>query len=152
MDGTRWESGRIGAEGTSGLAGAKAGRIAEHTALGENNWLFIGHPQAGWRSAVIYSMIVSCRRHGIDPWEYVRDVLNRLPGMKQSQLPIPQLRYAALLGTERLASKLNRFWRLLCHSAHVPHRTVTGEPRVVRAAGNRIGVPTGPTGRLASGS
>ena len=57
------------------------------SAIGKKNWLFIGHPEAGWRSAVIYSVIASCRRRGIDPWEYVRDVLKRLPGMKQSQVP-----------------------------------------------------------------
>lgn len=57
------------------------------SAVGKKNWLFIGHPEAGWRSAVIYSVIVSCRRRGIDPWEYVRDVLQRLPAMKQSDLP-----------------------------------------------------------------
>lgn len=57
------------------------------SAVGKKNWLFIGHPEAGWRSAVIYSVIVSCRRRGIDPWEYVRDVFKRLPAMMQSQLP-----------------------------------------------------------------
>ena len=56
------------------------------SAVGKKNWLFIGHPEAGWRSATIYSVIVSCRRRGIDPWEYLRDVLTRLPGMKQSEL------------------------------------------------------------------
>lgn len=56
------------------------------SAVGKKNWLFIGHPQAGWRSAVIYSIIVSCRRHGIEPWDYLRDVLQRLPSMKQSEL------------------------------------------------------------------
>jgi hypothetical protein len=56
------------------------------SAVGKKNWLFIGHPEAGWRSAVIYSVIVSCRRRGIDPWEYLRDVLQRLPGMKQSEI------------------------------------------------------------------
>jgi transposase len=29
------------------------------SAVGKKNYLFIGHPQAGWRSAVIYSVIVS---------------------------------------------------------------------------------------------
>ena len=57
------------------------------SAVGKKNWLFVGHPEAGWRSAVIYSIIVSCRRRGIDPWEYVRDVLKRLPAMKQSEVP-----------------------------------------------------------------
>lgn len=57
------------------------------SAIGKKNWLFIGHPEAGWRSAVIYSIIVSCRRRRIDPWEYLRDVLQRLPGMRQSEIP-----------------------------------------------------------------
>jgi transposase len=57
------------------------------SAVGKKNWLFFGHPEAGWRSAVIYSLIVSCRRRGIDPWEYLRDVLTRLPAMKQSEVP-----------------------------------------------------------------
>ncbi len=56
------------------------------SAVGKKNWLFIGHPEAGWRSATIYSVIVSCRRRGIDPWAYLRDVMTRLPGMKQSEL------------------------------------------------------------------
>lgn len=56
------------------------------SAVGKKNWLFIGHPDAGWRSAVIYSVIVSCRRRGIDPWQYLSDVLQRLPAMKQSEL------------------------------------------------------------------
>lgn len=56
------------------------------TALGKKNFLFIGHPEAGWRSAVIYSVPGSCRRLGIDPHEYLRDVLRRLPDMKISQI------------------------------------------------------------------
>jgi hypothetical protein len=43
--------------------------------------LFIGHPDAGDRSAIIYSIIVSCQRRGIDPLAYMRDVLSRLPSM-----------------------------------------------------------------------
>jgi transposase len=56
------------------------------SAVGKKNWLFIGHPEAGWRSAVIYSVIVSCRRRGIDPWTYLRDVLGRLPAMTHQQV------------------------------------------------------------------
>jgi transposase len=51
------------------------------TKLGAKNWLFIGHPDAGQRSAIIYSLIQSCRRHGKDPLAYLRDVLTRLPTM-----------------------------------------------------------------------
>jgi len=56
------------------------------TAVGRKRWLFIGHPAAGWRSAVIYSILVSCRRRGIDPEDYLTDVLRRLPEHKINQI------------------------------------------------------------------
>lgn len=49
------------------------------TAVGKKNWLFFGHAEAGERSAIIYTIIESCRRWGIDPYAYLRDVLTRLP-------------------------------------------------------------------------
>jgi transposase len=56
------------------------------SAVGKRRWLFIGHPEAGWRSAVIYTLIQSCRRYGINPQEYLTDVLHRLPSMTSSQV------------------------------------------------------------------
>ena len=49
--------------------------------LGQKNWLFVGHPQAGDSAAVIYSLIASAQRRGLDPHAYLRDVLIRLPAM-----------------------------------------------------------------------
>jgi transposase len=49
------------------------------TALGKKNWMFIGRAHTGERSAIIYSLIESCRRRGIDPHEYLTDVLTRIP-------------------------------------------------------------------------
>jgi len=49
------------------------------TAVGKKNYLFIGSPRAGHMSAIFYSIIESCRRHDINPAEYIRDVLERLP-------------------------------------------------------------------------
>jgi transposase len=54
--------------------------------VGRKRWLFIGHPDAGWRSAVISTIIQSCRRRGINPQEYVTDVLGRLPWMKNHEV------------------------------------------------------------------
>lgn len=54
------------------------------SAIGKKNWLFIGHPDAGQRSAIIYSLVVSCQRRGIEPLTYLRDVLGRLPRMTTS--------------------------------------------------------------------
>jgi transposase len=55
-------------------------------AVGRRRWLFVGHPDAGWRSAVIYTIIQSCRRRGINPQEYLTDVLSRLPSMTNHQV------------------------------------------------------------------
>lgn len=55
------------------------------TAVGRKRWLFIGHPEAGWRSAVIYSILISCRRRGLNPQNYLADVLARLPSAKITQ-------------------------------------------------------------------
>lgn len=56
------------------------------TAVGKKNWLFIGAEEAGWRGAVIYSIIMSCRSRGINPHAYIRDVLTRLPSMTNHQI------------------------------------------------------------------
>lgn len=56
------------------------------TALGRKNWLFIGADEAGWRSAVIYSLIQSCRAHEVEPYAYLKDVLQRLPSMTNRQI------------------------------------------------------------------
>jgi hypothetical protein len=51
------------------------------SAIGKKNWLFIGHPDAGDRTAVLYSLIVSCQRRGHNPHDYLKDLLTRLPAM-----------------------------------------------------------------------
>jgi transposase len=57
------------------------------TAIGKKNWLFVGDAGAGERSAIIYTIIESCRRRGLDPYAYLRDVLTRLPHMTNRQIP-----------------------------------------------------------------
>jgi hypothetical protein len=57
------------------------------TALGKKNWLFVGEAGAGERAAIIYTLIESCRRRGIDPYAYLKDVLTRLPKMTNHQIP-----------------------------------------------------------------
>ena len=57
------------------------------TAIGKKNWLFVGDADAGERSAIIYTIIESCRRRGLDPYAYLKDVLTRLPHMTNRQIP-----------------------------------------------------------------
>jgi transposase len=70
------------------------------SAIGKKNWLFIGHRDAGQRSAIIYSIVVSCQRHGIDPLEYLKDVFGRLPAMT-NQGDLSALTPANWLATRR---------------------------------------------------
>ncbi len=48
------------------------------SALGKRNWLFVGHPDAGWKSAVIYSVVGTCKLLRINPEDYLNWVLPRL--------------------------------------------------------------------------
>ena len=42
------------------------------------NWLFIGHPSAGWRSAVIYSITGTCQLLKVNPEQYLTWELPKL--------------------------------------------------------------------------
>lgn len=55
------------------------------TAIGKKNFLFFGSPESGQTSAVIYSLVETCRKLGINPSSYLREVLEALPTMKQSE-------------------------------------------------------------------
>jgi transposase len=57
------------------------------TALGKKNWLFVGEAEAGERAAILYTLIECCRRRGLDPYAYLKDVLTRLPNMTNHQIP-----------------------------------------------------------------
>ena len=57
------------------------------TAIGKKNCLFVGDADAGERSAIIYTIIESGRRRGLDPYAYLKDVLTRLPHMTNRQIP-----------------------------------------------------------------
>ena len=45
------------------------------------------HPDAGWRSAVIYSLLITARRYRLDPTAWLSDVLRRIPTCTQANLP-----------------------------------------------------------------
>lgn len=55
-------------------------------ALGRKNWLFAGSLRSGERAANVMTLIQSAKINGIDPQAYLRDVLERMPTAKQSDL------------------------------------------------------------------
>ena len=56
--------------------------ISERTlrlqAIGRKNWEFLGSQEAGPRAAVLFTILAGAKRHRLEPWAYVRDVLLRL--------------------------------------------------------------------------
>ena len=83
----RWEAlTRYVSEGTLEIDNNLIENAIRPSAVGKKNWLFIGHPEAGERSAVIYTLLGSCRRHGINPFDYLADLFTRLPAAKITEI------------------------------------------------------------------
>jgi hypothetical protein len=55
-----------------------AEREMKRIAIGRKNWLFVGSPQGGQTAAVLVSFTSTGQRLGIEPWRYLRHVLERL--------------------------------------------------------------------------
>jgi len=51
------------------------------TAIGKKNWLFFGSPDSGWQSAIIFSILETCRKIGVDQNAYLYNVLTQLPSL-----------------------------------------------------------------------
>ena len=47
-------------------------------ALGPKNFMFMHSEGAGKELALLYSLVVSCTRLGVNPVEYIADVLDRI--------------------------------------------------------------------------
>jgi transposase len=47
-------------------------------ALGRKNYLFAGSHEAAQRSAMLYSLLGTCKLHGINPFEWLRDTLQKI--------------------------------------------------------------------------
>jgi transposase len=47
-------------------------------AIGRRNWSFLGSAEAGPRAAVLFTILAGAKRHRLEPWAYLRDVVLRL--------------------------------------------------------------------------
>lgn len=56
------------------------------TVLGRKNFMFAGNHEAAQRNAMYYSLLGSCKLNGINPYEWLTDVLPRVRDTKPSQL------------------------------------------------------------------
>jgi len=63
-----------------------AERALRAVAIGRKNYLFFGSDVGGETAAVLYSFTQTCKELGVEPWRYLRDVLERLPGCPPERL------------------------------------------------------------------
>jgi transposase len=63
-----------------------AEREMKRIAIGRKNWLTVGSPRGGQTAAILFSFTSTCQRLGIEPWRYLRDVLERVPSHPPEQL------------------------------------------------------------------
>jgi transposase len=47
--------------------------------IGRANWLFCDTTDGAHASATIYSLIITAKKNGLDPFDYLRDILSRIP-------------------------------------------------------------------------
>ena len=58
-------------------------------AVGRKNFLFVGHEEGGQNLAILQTLCSTCMLHGINPYEYIRDVAVRVrlhPNAKLDEL------------------------------------------------------------------
>jgi len=74
-----------------------AERAMKPCAIGRRNWLFCGNDTGGRTAATLFSLTGSAKRHGLDPFVWLRDVLTRLPVLRAATNPIPDALLQPLL-------------------------------------------------------
>ena len=63
---------------------------------GRKNCLFAGSMKALHRAALLYSLVHCAKLAGVEPWAYLKDVLDRLPSHPQSRIgELPPEQWAA---------------------------------------------------------
>jgi transposase len=74
-----------------------AERSLRGVAVGRKNWLFFGSDNGGRTAAVLTSFVAPCKRLGLDPFAYLRDVfggITRHPASRLAELLPDQWRTA----------------------------------------------------------
>ena len=57
-------------------------RMLRLAAIGRKNWLFFGSANGGKTGCILYTILGSARRHGLNEYEYLVDLLDRLSDLK----------------------------------------------------------------------
>jgi transposase len=83
----QWEAlNRYLEDGILDIDNNAAERALRCVAVGRKNWMFAGSDRGGERAAVLYSIMVTCKEHGVDPLAYLTDVLERVSTTPESRI------------------------------------------------------------------
>jgi len=63
-----------------------AERAVRPLAIGRKNWLFFGSPDGGEAGAILFSLVQTCRGLGINPREYLEDIMRRIMSHNSQKL------------------------------------------------------------------
>lgn len=63
-----------------------AERAVRPLAIGRKNWMFVGSEDGGEAAAVILSLVQTCRAIGVNPREYLEDIMRRLMSHNSQRL------------------------------------------------------------------
>lgn len=55
-------------------------------AIGRKNWLFMGSERGGHAAAVYMTLMATCKRAGVNPFDYLRDIFGRIMSHSTHQL------------------------------------------------------------------
>ncbi len=83
----------------------------KRVAINRKNWLFFGSDRGGEDAEVFMSLISTCRRHNVEPWSYLRDVIEILTKDPNTDLD----------------SLLPNNWKKNCVSGEITRSQVTPE-------------------------
>jgi transposase len=70
---------RVLEDGSLPLDNTRAERALRKIVVGRKAWMFYGSDTHAEAAAAIFSVIASCRLHGIDPFQYLEEILRVLP-------------------------------------------------------------------------
>lgn len=63
-----------------------AERAIRPIAIGRKNYMFCGSHEGAKRAALIYTIVETCKLQGIEPFEYMRDVIDRISGYPMKKI------------------------------------------------------------------
>jgi hypothetical protein len=57
----------------------------KYPAIGRKNYLFVGNVRAGKHAGYFYSLVNSAKSNGVEPFAWLRDLMEKLPAYRQSE-------------------------------------------------------------------